>query len=65
MRRGLCRDDGAELVMDPRGDEPPYADAAWDDDIDFEALDCVEIDCEEIVLSDEEWDGLTEESWNV
>lgn len=52
MRRGLCRDAGVAVVSDPRGDEPPYADESWDDDIDFEALDCVELECEEIEISE-------------
>lgn len=45
MRGCRCRDDGAELVaMEPRGDEPEYMDESWVDDLDFEALDCVEIE---------------------
>lgn len=51
--------------MDPRGDEPEYGELDWDDGLDFEALDCVELDAEEIIISDEEWQGLVEESWNV
>ena len=64
MRGCRGRDDGAELVaMEPRGDEPEYMDESWVEDLDFAALDCVEIECEEITLSDDEWDSLRNESW--
>lgn len=57
MRRGLCRDDGAELVMDPR-EYNELDPLVWDDDLNFEALDCVELEAEEIELSDEEWEEI-------
>ncbi len=44
------------MCTEPRGDEPEYD--AWIDDLDFSALDCVEIECEEIVLTDEDWEQL-------
>ena len=44
-----------------QGDEVPYGELDWVDDLDFEAYDCVEMDVEEIILSDEEWQGLVEE----
>jgi hypothetical protein len=49
--------------MDPRGDEPEFYELTWDDGFDFAELDCVEIECELITLSDDEWDSLRNESW--
>ena len=48
-------------MFEPEGNEPEYAELTWDDGVDFAELDCVEMDVEEIILSDEEWQGLVEE----
>lgn len=58
MRRGLCRDDGAELVAMEPNEYNELDPLVWDDDIDFGALDCVELEAEEIELSDEEWEEI-------
>ena len=63
MRGCRGRDDGVAVVMDPRGDEPEFYELTWDDGVDFAELDCVEIECELITLSDDEWDSLRNEPW--
>ena len=52
-------------MTDPRGDEPEYYDLDWDDGLDFAELDCVEIEMEALTLSDEDWEALERENWNV
>ena len=62
--RSRPRWNGGSAVFEPDGNEPEYAELTWDDGVDFEELDCVEIDMDALTLSDEEWDELTRENWN-